>query len=74
MPSLNLKTMHKIIAEELVFQMFKTMPLEMDVELSEELAKKCALVTMDYLIHSLEPEDTLMKNDFLQIIEIIKEI
>ena len=66
--------MHKIIAEQLVFQMFSILPLEMDYKISEEIAKKAAIITMDYLRFSLSPEDEIMDKDCKHIIEIIKEI
>jgi len=73
-PSLNLKIMHRIIAEELVFKMFSLLPTEMDCELSESIAKKAALVTIEYLSYSAEPDDLEMIQDLEIIEQIIKEI
>ena len=73
-PSLKLKIMHRIIAEELVFKMFNLLPTEMDCKLSEEIAKKAALVTIEYLSYSAEPNDLEMIKDLEYIEQIIKEI
>jgi len=66
--------MHRIIAEELVFKMFSLLPTEMDCELSESIAKKAALVTIEYLTYSSEPDDLEMIQDLEIIEQIINEI